>query len=131
MSLPDFSAPDLSALWLQAIALSLTLLALGASWRLARRAARERRRIDSMHRDLQVFAEASTRVADTLDHLLRGTVEPAAASTSSRRYLLLKARERLEQGEPLDTLASRLDLCQDERRLLEFLQRSTTPAARA
>jgi hypothetical protein len=130
MNLPDLTTLGLTELWLQGAALALALLALLASWRLARRASRERRRIDGMHRDLQVFAEASTRVADTLDQMLRGAVEPAVASTSSRRFVLLKARERLEQGEALETVASRLDLCEDERRLLEFLQRSGTPAPR-
>ena len=86
-----------------------------------RRAARERRRLDVMHRDLQVFAEASTRVADTLDHLLRGDVPEPEAPTSSRRYLLHQARERLERGETAEQVATQLALCEDERRLLEFL----------
>lgn len=127
MNLPELAQSGSAAVWIQALALVVALGALAASWLLARRAARERRRVDGMHRDLQVFAEASTRVADTLDHLLRGTVEPPAGSTSSRRYLLVQARERLEQGENLDTLARGLDLCEDERRLLEFLHRSGNP----
>lgn len=127
MNLPELAQSGAAGIWIQALTLGVAMVALAASWLLARRAARERRRVDGMHRDLQVFAEASTRVADTLDHLLRGTVEPPASSTSSRRYLLVQARERLEQGENLDTLASGLDLCEDERRLLEFLHRSGNP----
>lgn len=121
MNLPD--ATLLTDGWLSAVTLATALAALAASWRIARRAARERRRLDVMHRDLQVFAEASTRVADTLDHLLRGDVPEPEAPTSSRRYLLHQARERLERGEAADQVASQLALCDDERRLLEFLSR--------
>jgi len=129
MSLPELTllAPDA---WLSAATLLLALVALAASWRVARRVRRERERLDGMRRDLQAFAEASTRVADALDHLLRGDVAPAEASTSSRRYLLHQARERLEQGEAVDALATQLDLCEDEKQLLEFLRRSGRPEAR-
>lgn len=124
LDLYSFAAP---AVWLGGITLLAALAALAASYRVARRLARERRRLDGMRRDLQAFAEASTRVADTLDHLLRGTVEPAEGSGSSRRYLLLQAREGIEQGETIDALAARLDLCEDEKHLLHFLERSGRP----
>lgn len=127
MSSLELTALTMPNGWLSAVTLTVSLLALAASWWVARRAVRERRRLDGMHRDLQVFAEASTRVADTLDHLLRGEVEPPEASTSSRRYLLHQARERLEAGEAVDVLASQLGLCEDEKRLLEFLERSGRP----
>lgn len=129
MSLPDLTMLATDA-WLSAGTLLFALLALAASWRVARGVRRERQRLDGMRRDLQVFAEASTRVADTLDHLLRGDVAPAEASTSSRRYLLHQARERLERGEAVDALAAQLDLCEDEKQLLEFLRKSGRPEAR-
>ncbi|MEQ8861320.1 MAG: hypothetical protein RIC56_21960 [Pseudomonadales bacterium] len=127
MSLPELSGAALPTTWLTVLALAVAAGALLTSYRIARRSARERRRIDAMQRDLQIFAEASTRVADSLDHLLRGDVEPAgpaARVTSSRRYLLHEARERLERGEPLETLTASLGLCEDEQRLLDFVQRS-------
>lgn len=107
-------------LWVDALSWIAAGVALLVSALVLHRANRERRRLEGMRRDLEAFAEASTRVADTLDHLLRGTVEPATASVSSRRYLLVKARECLEQGEAVETIASKLGLCEDEKRLLEF-----------
>lgn len=127
MSLLDLYSFAPPQVWLGGITLCAALAALLVSYGMARRLARERRRLDSMRRDLQAFAEASTRVADTLDHLLRGTVEPPEGSGSSRRYLLLQAREGIEQGEAVDTLAARLDLCDDEKHLLQFLERSGRP----
>jgi hypothetical protein len=127
MSLLDVYSLGSMELWLSALTLLAALTALAASIRVARRVSRERQRLDGMRRDLQAFAEASTRVADTLDHLLRGTVQPVEGSSSSRRYLLLQAREGLEQGEAIDALAARLDLCEDEKQLLQFLQRSRRP----
>lgn len=136
MSLLELTLPGADAAWLNGLALLAALGALFASWRVARRTARDRRRIDGMHRDLQVFAEASTRVADTLDHLLRGDVDADPGpvgrerGASSRRYLLLQARERLERGEPIESLAASLELCEDERRLLEFFDQSGRLARR-
>lgn len=127
MSLPEVYSLGSAELWLSVLPLLAALMALTASIRVARRVSRERQRLDAMRRDLQAFAEASTRVADTLDHLLRGDVQPAESSTSSRRYLLLQAREGLEQGEGIDALAARLDLCEDEKQLLQFLQRNGRP----
>lgn len=127
MSLLDLYSVAPPWVWLGAVTLCTALAALAVSYCMARRLARERRRLDSMRRDLQAFAEASTRVADTLDHLLRGNVEAPEGSGSSRRYLLLQAREGIEQGEAIDDLAARLDLCDDERHLLQFLERSGRP----
>ncbi len=127
MSLPELSAGGLPAAWLSALTLAAAIGALLWSWRVARRSARQRHRLDAMQRDLQVFAEASTRVADSLDQLLHGDVEPARPpehAASSRRYLLLQARERVERGESIDAVGASLGLCEDERRLLEFQQRS-------
>lgn len=127
MNLPELAVGSLSAVALSALTLLVALGALLASWRQARRSARERHRLDAVQREIQVFAEASTRVADSLDRLLRGEVETAAPQdrvASSRRYLLLQARERLERGEDIATLSVSLGLCDDERRLLEFFERS-------
>lgn len=115
-------------LWVAAVSVLLALCALAVSLRLARRHARDRARLDCMRRDLQAFTEASTRVADTLDHLLTGTVEPAEPCAPSRRYLLLRAREGMQNGETLEALSERLDLCEDERKLLEFAQTGTATA---
>ncbi|MFW6094018.1 MAG: hypothetical protein ACODAC_08600 [Pseudomonadota bacterium] len=118
-------------LWLAAAACVIALAALGVSAVVLRRAARERRRLDGMRRDLEVFAEASTRVADTVDHLLHGTVSAGDAGTTSRRYLLVQARHGLEQGERVEALADRFGLCDDERRLLEFLSDAGRGASRS
>lgn len=121
--------------WLGGAALALALLALLVTVVVARRGARERARLEVLQRDLQTFTEASVRVAESLDHVLRGAVTPGAApaaeaSVSSRRYLLMQARERLQQGEPLDSLASSLHLCDDEKHLLRFLQGEGRPRVR-
>ncbi len=123
MSMFEMLVPSGTLVWLDALAWMAAVLALVTSGVVARRASRQRHRLEGMRRDLQAFAEASTRVADTLDHLLRGHVEPGEGGMTSRRYLLLQAREGMEKGEAVDSLASRLELCDDERRLLEFLAR--------
>ncbi len=121
--------------WLGGAALGLALLALLVTVMVARRNARQRERLEALQRDLQTFTEASVRVAESLDHVLRGAVAPGAtpaadASVSSRRYLLMQARERLQQGEPLEALASSLHLCEDEKHLLQFLQGEGRPRVR-
>ncbi len=130
MSTFEMLVPAGAVVWLDALAWIVAVLALATSGVVARRGSRQRRRLEGMRRDLQAFAEASTRVADTLDHLLRGNVEPGEGSMTSRRYLLLQAREGMEKGEAVDSLASRLDLCDDERRLLEFLARGESQEMR-
>ena len=79
---------------------------------------------------LAVSAEASTRVADTLDQVLRdsGKLKESRAAGSSRRYLLAQAREALEQGEALNLVAERLRLSRDEVQLLRLV-RSAAAAA--
>lgn len=117
--------------WIELACALVAVAALALSVRVMRRAAGDRRRLDDMRRDLQAFTEASTRVADTLNHLLNGDVAPVEQSAPSRRYLLLRAREGLENGETVEDLASRLDLCEDERKLLEFLQGSGSAGVHA
>lgn len=85
----------------------------------ARRAERRAARLDEQ---VAAFAEASVRVADTLDALLRGQVSPPQEGhQSSRRYLLAQAQQGLSQGESLEQVAERLRLSHDETRLLRFV----------
>jgi hypothetical protein len=108
-------------IWLVAVVALVAAASLGLCVLGLRRAARAERRLDGLRRELAVFAEASTRVADTLEHLLKGEVEPREAPVTSRRYLLLQARRGLEAGEEVDALAARLELCDDEKRLLALV----------
>ena len=71
-----------------------------------------------LQREMLVYTEASTRVAQTLEGALLGP-HPAGTHQTSRRYLLLQARERLHRGESLEGIARGLGLSHDEVRLLE------------
>ena len=82
------------------------------------RSARLRRELVALRSDVNVFTEASIRVAQTLDGLMQGDVEPRGANQASRRYLINQAREGVRDGEPLATLAERLGLSHDEVALL-------------
>lgn len=93
-------------------------LALCVSFVAISKSAPQRQRLESLKRQLEVYTEASTRVADTMDQLLRGEIATTARATSSRRYLLQQAKQGLTEGEPLDALAGRLGLCEDEKQLL-------------
>lgn len=72
-----------------------------------------------LQREMLVYTEASTRVAQTLEAALLGPTTPARTHQTSRRYLLLQARERLHRGESLEGIARGLGLSHDEVRLLE------------
>ena len=80
--------------------------------------------IRRLQREVVVFSEASTRVANALDQLLLGNVTTTRAGHTSRRYLLSEAQAGLESGEALDALADRLSLSHDEVRLLQRAQRT-------
>ncbi len=86
-----------------------------------RRGTPQRVAVERLRRQLDVYAEASTRVADTLDQLLRGEVDTSYRHTASRRYVLGEAKRRLQEGEPLESLGRSLELSQDEMRLLGML----------
>ena len=87
------------------LAVALAALSLGlASMRLIR----AEREVKRLQREVVVFAEASTRVADTLDQLLLGNVAATRGSHTSRRYLLSEAQAGLESGDSLNALAERL-----------------------
>lgn len=101
----------------------LLLLTLGAllrfSWLAGRRWLATTTRVSELERELTVYAEASTRVAQTLEEMLLARVRPGESVHSSRRYLLTQARERITRGEPLQQVARNLGLSFDEARLLE------------
>ncbi|MEZ5560802.1 MAG: hypothetical protein R3E86_19930 [Pseudomonadales bacterium] len=107
------------------LAASLAVSAI-AWWRMRRSAAE----LVRLQQDLAVFAEASTRVADTLDQVLRdsGKLSEARATGASRRYLLAQAREALEQGEALNLVAARLRLSRDEVQLLRLASSAAAAA---
>ncbi len=86
------------------------------------RTRRARNEIDLLRKDIAVYAEASIRVADTLDKVLQGKATPSETSHSSRRYLLSEAQRAAAQGESLDAVAARLQLSHDELHLLRYTQ---------
>lgn len=98
-------------------AVAATLLIMGHNRRLDRRLAR-------LETELTVYTEASTRVAESLDAVLMGRTRTSQSIQSSRRYLLLQARERLHRGESPQGIARALGLSHDEVRLLEHADRS-------
>ena len=89
-----------------------------------RRLVTAQRKIERLQREVMVFAESSTRVADTLDQLLLGNVAATRVSHTSRRYLLSEANAGLGLGESPQALAERLGLSHDEVRLLCSSQRA-------
>lgn len=84
------------------------------------RVRRAERRYARLREDVSAFSEASVRVADTLDALLRGDVAPQQSHQPSRRYLLAQAQQGVADGESLEQVAERLHLSHDETRLLAF-----------
>lgn len=84
------------------------------------RTRRTERRYARLHEDVSVFSEASMRVADTLDALLRGQVAPQEVHQSSRRYVLAQAQQRMAAGESIEQVTEGLHLSHDEARLLAF-----------
>jgi len=118
---------QMSGAWLAVgIAMGIAVLSLGLS---AARLVRSEQEVKRLQREVVVFAEASTRVADTLDQLLLGNVAATRGSHTSRRYLLSEAQAGLEMGESLDALAERLGLSHDEIRLLQRLERTQSSRA--
>lgn len=85
-----------------------------------RRARQAEQRQSQLQADLAVFSEASVRVADTLNALLRGEARGPETAGSSRRRLLAQAQSGMASGESLDGVAARLQLSHDEKRLLGF-----------
>jgi hypothetical protein len=100
-------------------------------WRWLSRLRRAQQRISTLERELAVYAEASTRVAASVEAILLARVKPGESVHSSRRYLLLQARERISQGDELRTTARNLGLSFDEQRLLEKTQLVSVPGRSA
>lgn len=101
--------------------LALVFLAalMGIVWLIGHRWMMTLTRMKTLEREVAVYSEASTRVAETVEDILLARVKPGESVHSSRRYLLLQARERLAKGEPLQATARSLGLSFDELRLLE------------
>jgi hypothetical protein len=85
------------------------------------RTRRAEQRYARLRDDVSAFSDASVRVADTLDALLKGEVTPREAHQSSRRYLLSQAQHDVAAGESLEQVAERLHLSHDEARLMGFV----------
>lgn len=81
-----------------------------------------RRQVLRLSSDVALFAEASMRVADTVDQILVGRATPLRASHTSRRYLLSRARDGISSGDSLDQIAVHLGLSHDEVSLLQRMQ---------
>lgn len=115
------------AYWLMTGAIVGALLVLGAVAAALRIAGHNRRlgvRLARLESELTVYTEASTRVAESLEAVLMGRTRTSQSLHSSRRYLLLQARERLHRGETPQGIAWGLGLSHDEVRLLEHVGRS-------
>ena len=115
-------------LQLTAVPLStLLVILLGAgSWLLWQARARLRAaddRISILEREVAVYAEASTRVATTVESMLLARVKPGEQVHSSRRYVLQQARDRISRGDQVSDTARALGLSFDESRLLERARR--------
>lgn len=76
--------------------------------------------VDRLTRQMSVYAEASTRVADTLDRAMTSD-RPPVAPRSARREVLGEARARLAAGRSPDQISVELGLSEDERALLAAL----------
>lgn len=112
---------------LTGVALDLAILALSLAggllvWRWLIRLRSAQQRISTLERELAVYAEASTRVAASVEAILLARVKPGESVHSSRRYLLLQARERISRGDEVSATARKLGLSFDELRLLEKAQ---------
>lgn len=105
--------------WFDAALAVLAVLALtSAAALLVVRLRRAQGEVDRLRREVAVFAEASTRVADTLDRVLSGRVPVTETVHASRRYLLSEAQKAIAAGEAVDAVGQRLRLSHDEVRLL-------------
>jgi hypothetical protein len=115
--------------WFEAGLAALAAVGLAtAAALLVMRLRQARGEVDRLRREVAVFAEASTRVADTLDRVLSGSVPVTDTVHVSRRYLLGEAQKAIAGGESVDAVGLRLRLSHDEIRLLRcVLPGSATP----
>ncbi|MCB1685760.1 MAG: hypothetical protein R3E82_04445 [Pseudomonadales bacterium] len=118
-------APVIDSAWLIGLALGAILL-LGALVTILVVIHHNRRlgtRLARLESELTVYTEASTRVAQTLEAVLLGRTRTSQSVQTSRRYLLIQARERFHRGESPQGIARGLGLSHDEVRLLEHANR--------
>jgi len=119
-------APVIDNAWLIGLALGAILLlgALVATLVVIHHNRRLGNRLARLESELTVYTEASTRVAQTLEAVLLGRTRTSQSLQTSRRYLLIQARERFHRGESPQGIARGLGLSHDEVRLLERAGRS-------
>ncbi len=116
MSNVHSTSAQVLAVWLVAL---LAVVLIGIVTAALLRWRRAEHRVGALEREVAVYCEASTRVAQTLEEMLLARVRPGEVVHTSRRYLINQARQRLDQGEPLPRVARALGLSFDEVRLLE------------
>ena len=92
-------------MWIAGAAMLISVAMLAAASFMVLRNHRLRSRLERLERELLVFTEASTRVAQTLEEVLLGRMPSRQSIQTSRRYLLLQARARLHRGESLQGIA--------------------------
>ena len=80
---------------------------------------RHQRQIDALQNQLDMFAASSINVARSVDTLVRNGDQIKQARTSSRRWLIQQAQQRIARGESLRLVADTLGLSGDEVRLLQ------------
>ncbi len=88
------------------------------------------RRLERVQALTDTFAEVSTRLANALE---RSLAEPQGApvkSEASRRSLIHAARNRLDEGAPVDRLTVQLGLRRDEACLMDIGRRSAAASTR-
>ena len=103
------------------IAMAFSLVAIvAACWALARQQRRHEQGLDALRSELSVFAEASIRLADTVDRAMTADLPPVLAR-SARRQVLNEARARLAAGRSPLQIGVELGLSEDEQALLSAL----------
>jgi len=115
----NWSEQLLAGVAVDLLALGILALLTGIIWLAGRRLLMALTRMKTLEREVAVYSEASTRVAETVEDILLARVKPGESVHSSRRYLLGQARDRLARGEPLQATARSLGLSFDELRLLQ------------
>ncbi len=81
---------------------------------------RQNKQIDELRMQLDVFADSSIRVAQSVDRLLQHGLQDNAINVASRRWILQEAKSRLQNGESVIDIAAPLGLSRDEVRLLNL-----------
>lgn len=120
----------LSGIAVDLLALVMLAALTGIIWLVGRHWITALNRMKTLEREVAVYSEASTRVAETVEDILLARVKPGESIHSSRRYLLMQARDRLARGEPLQATARSLGLSFDELRLLQRGAATRNPANR-